>query len=238
VTIGMRGCLPCRIALWSLALLAALAGLFLVLRWVALREARKTQARAELFISRVLKLEVGRATRSQVDQLAEEFGAEHDPSPWLVASPPPAYPVPPPTAAAGMVYGCMGFSEVFRFRFRNSPLHYLGLAPLSGLGVGLRLYRGILCDRGISIGSGTGRRTVAISIHENWPSGVSWFSAHLAPSVTYIDFMGPLPDDVRRGLYSFNFDCFSRIGGCRRSEDLLPWIWAQRGRRGFHFPTR
>jgi len=226
-----------RFALWSLAVLAALTALFFVLRSIAMYKARKTQARAELFLAQALQLEVGRATRSQVEQLAEQFGAEYYAPPWLVPSAPPAYPVPPPSPTAGMVEGCMGWSETFVFEFNNSALHDLGLAPLVRLRVGLWVYRGILCNRGVGFGSGTGLKTVVIDIHEWWPvPNTTRFQADLSPFATYIELTGPLPDDVRRGLYSFNFGCLSRAGGCRRSQDLLPWIWAQHGRKGVSFP--
>jgi len=133
----------------------------------------------------------------------------------------------------------MGYSETFGFVFENSAMHHLGLAPLMRLGVGLSVYRGVLCARAVSFGSGTGMRSVGIDIHEYWPApnNTGWFQARLSRLQTYIDLGAPVPEDVRRGLYSFSFSCLSRVGGCRRSQDLLPWIWAQRGRKGVQFES-
>lgn len=232
---------PYRVLLCLLAVLVALPASYFLLRSIALNKARRAQARAEPLLSQALQLEVGRATKSQVQQLIKQFGPAYYEPPHqypmgLASSPPPAH--PSPNVKINMVDACI-YGETFAFVFDNSAMHRLGLAPLVRLGVGLSLYQGILCGRAVSFSSGTGMGAVGIDIHEYWPApnDTSWFQAKIGRLQTYVDLSAPVPEDIRRGLYSFNFDCLSVVGGCRRSQDLVPWIWAQRGRKGVYFPN-
>jgi hypothetical protein len=229
-----------RVLLCLLAVLAALPASYFLLRSTALNKARRAQARAESLLSQALQLEVGRATKSQVQQLINQFGPAYYEPPrqypmGLASSPPPAH--PSPNVKINMVDACI-YGETFAFVFDNSAMHRLGLAPLVVLGVGLSLYQGTLCGRSVSFSSGTGMRRVGIDIHEYWPApnNTSWFQAKVGQLQTYVDLGEPVPKDIRRGLYSFNFRCLSQAGGCRKSQDLLPWIWMQRGRSGVDFP--
>ncbi len=219
----------------SLLAIAVFLSLYLVLMSIALHKARETQAQAESLLRQAVRLEVGRSTRAQVEELVRQFGADYR----RMDEGPPGLPEDPPTdATEELREGCTRHGEVFGFTFENRMLSMLGLAPLERFSVGFYLYRGVVCKRGAAFVSGIGDDYFRLVVVEDLPIKGGWFRAKLNWARTTIDFCAPVPEDVREGAYSFSLTCLGKIGGCTRSRDVLPWIWANPSRKGVYLESQ
>jgi hypothetical protein len=119
------------------------------------------------------------------------------------------------------------------FRFHNSLLSFLHLAPPTGLDSFLRFHEGVLVNRETYLGQGL---CCVVYVREDLPiskegkqrssfssdlqrdgNGRTWkATVHLTPEAT----------ERERGLaYSFNLHCLDKIGGCKTAQELSPRVW-------------
>jgi len=119
------------------------------------------------------------------------------------------------------------------FRFRNSLLSLLHLAPPTGLDSFLRFHDGILVNRETYLGQGL---CCVVYVREDLPSSQtatlkSSFSRKLQRDGTgrpwkAIVYLTPQAIQQEKDLaYSFNLRCLYKIGGCKTAEELSPAIW-------------
>ncbi len=125
------------------------------------------------------------------------------------------------------------------FRFRNSSLSRLRLAPPTGFDSVLRFHDGVLVNRETYLGQGlccvvyvredlsasaTGALRSRFSPElQRDGSGRAWKAmVHLTPQAS---------EQERELAYSFNLHCLDKIGGCKTAEELSPGVWQGGGKK-------
>lgn len=220
-----------RISKWAAAVCVFLAVLYVALVWSAIRQARQTRIRAESLLQASRTLRPGSATREQVLILAERFGARvrsPDPKVSSIISDPASVGMDPtyldPCAIGG---------EAFVFEYDHPMLTRLGLASYEAFSVTLMTYRDVVCLN--RVGFESRDKAFALAVEERLSGADGWFHARVSRSWTSIDITRGVPEDVREGAYDFKLDCMGRLGGCKSSSEVLPWIWANLKRRGVYY---
>ena len=220
-----------RISKWFAVACLFLAILYVALGWIALRQARETRIRAESLLQASRSLRSGTATRQQVLDLANRYGGKFrrpDPKASLIISDPARFGIDPK-----YLDPCSIGAEEFGFEFDHPMLTKLRLAPDERFGVFLRVYGGVVCMNGAGFDSRG--RDFALSVTERLSEADGWFSARVANRWTSIKIDLGVPEDVLEGVYDFKLDCMGRLGGCKSSSDVLPWIWSNLKREGVYY---
>jgi len=119
------------------------------------------------------------------------------------------------------------------FRFRNSWLSLLRLAPPTGFNSLLRFHDGVLVNRETHLGQGL---CCVVYVREDLPASAtgalrSRFSLELQrdgngrPWKAMVHLTPQASEKERELAYSFNLHCLDKIGGCKTAEELSPGVW-------------
>jgi hypothetical protein len=195
------------ISLTSVAIVLSLLGLCCYTTW-------KTQTDAVQFSQKAQRLEIGRANSGEVLKLVKSSDRRTN----------------------GGFDSCLPVGECTgTVYFDNIWLHRTHLAPLTSFSCRFDIENGILRERWLemtSSNSGTGEK--GTFVHEGMTTTFigemirspeeAYFKISGGRPARYLGVMvtPSTPADLRALAYNFNFNCLSKLGGCKTFEDMLP----------------